>query len=459
MNIFDPDITVPYSHQYSFGWQRELGKNMALEIRYIGNQNIGGWTTYNLNNADNWNILENGFYDEFQTAQRNLRANIEAGRGNTFAYTGAPGTSPLPIFMAYFHGVPLADARNQNPASYTSSLFRNSAWYNQLAIYNPNITGIAGTGTNGLQAPARAANAAAAGLPANFFQINPSVYQTSANIRGNGGNTRYDALQLELRRRLSQGLLVQGSYILGKRSTWTQPSLRDDFITVPSTTGPDQALKFNWVYQLPFGNGRRFGGGATGLVEALIGGWEFSGAARFQSGTKFNFAGYNLVGMTDKDLQDMFKFYKVPDANGVTRVYMLPQDVIENSIIALNQWSATSLTGYSGTLPTGRYIAPADSLDCVEYLDGQCSPITRIITAPWYGKTDFTFAKRFRLGGNRTIEWRMDLYNVFDNINFTPLGVGGSGLSSWEVTAAARDLNASQDAGGRITSFGLRFNW
>jgi len=468
VNIFDPDIRVPYSHQYSFGWQRELGKNMALEIRYIGNQNIGGWTNSNLNNADNWNILENGFYDEFQVAQRNLRANIAAGRGNTFAYTGAPGTSPLPIFMAYFHGVPLSDPRNQNPASYTSSNFRSSSWYNQLAIYNANITGIAGTGTNGLQNAARVANAQAAGLPANFFMVNPSIYQnaTGAVIRENGGTTRYDAVQLELRRRLSQGLLVQGSYIYGQRSTWSRPSLRDDFIKVPSTVGPDQAIKLNWVYQLPFGAGRRFGGGASGWVEALIGGWEFAGAARFQSGRKYDIGGYNLVGMTEKDVQDMFKFYKVPDAKGVTRIYMFPQDVIQNSIIALNQWSATSLTGYSGALPTGRYFAPADSLDCVEYLDGQCSPLTSIISAPWYGKTDFTFTKRFRLGGTRTIEWRMDLLNVFDNINFSPgagssttNALGGSSLSSWEVTAAARDLNASQDAGGRITSFGLRFNW
>jgi len=57
------------------------------------------------------------------------------------------------------------------------------------------------------------------------------------------------------------------------------------------------------------------------------------------------------------------------------------------------------------------------------------TPIQLLVTSPWYGKTDFAFAKRFSVGGNRTIEARMDLYNVFDNINFTPVGVGGSGLS------------------------------
>ncbi len=473
VNTFDPDIFVPYTHQYSFGWQRELNKNTAIEVRYIGNQNRGGWTTANLNGASNWNVYENGFLDEFKRAQANLRANIAAGRGNTFAYPGAPGTSPLPIFLAFFKGIPLNDARNQDPAHYLSGgstgNFSSSSWYNSLAVYNPlfsgtsggNPVGIINTGTSGLRNSAFIANAAAAGLPVNFFVANPSVYQTSANILQNGGRTRYDAVQLELRRRLTQGLLVQGSYNFGQRRTWTRPSLRSDFLDIPSGVAPDHAIKVNWVYQLPFGRGRKFGGSAGTLLNAAIGGWEFSGNGRYQSGDKFNIGGVRLAGMTAKDVQDMFKFYKRQDANGKTRVYMFPEDVIDQSIIAFNGWSATHPSGYTnGVVPTGRYFSRASGPDCLEYLDGDCTPIQLLITAPWYGKTDFAFAKRFSVGGSRTIEARMDLYNVFDNINFTPRGVQtGSSRTSWEVTSAARDLNASQDAGGRITSFSLRFSW
>jgi hypothetical protein len=470
VNVFEPDLYVPFTHQYSVGVQRELGPDMAVEIRYIGNTNVGGWDTADLNDVENWNMRENGFLDEFRKAQRNLAANIAAGQGNTFAYTGAPGTTPLPIFLAYFKGIPLNDARNQDPSQYstggTTANFRSSAWYNQLAIYRPLIRdgargGIAGTGTNGLQGSGLAANGAAAGLPANFFAANPSVYQAAANLRRNGGNTRYDAMQIELRRRLSQGLLVQATYNYGTRRTWTEPSLRTDFVDIPSATGPAHALKLNWVYQLPFGRGRKFGGSAGPWKNALIGGWEFAGNSRFQSGEMFNIGGFQLVGMTAKDVQDMFKFHKRPDANGVIRVYMFPEDVIDQSIIAFNGWSATHPSGYTnGVVPTGRYFSRASGPDCVEYLDGDCTPIQLLITSPWYGKTDFAFAKRFSVGGSRTIEARMDLYNVFDNINFTPRGVQtGSSRSSWELTAAARDLNASQDAGGRITSFALRFSW
>ncbi len=45
------------------------------------------------------------------------------------------------------------------------------------------------------------ANALAAGLPANFFVLNPDVDQ--ANITRDAARTKYDALQIDFRRRLS----------------------------------------------------------------------------------------------------------------------------------------------------------------------------------------------------------------------------------------------------------------
>ena len=59
-----------------------------------------------------------------------------------------------------------------------------------------------------------------------------------------------------------------------------------------------------------------------------------------------------------------------------------------------------------------------------------------LITSPWFGKTDLAFVKRFRLGGSRSIEARMDLYNVFNNINFTPIGVQtGASAANWKLPA------------------------
>jgi hypothetical protein len=56
-----------------------------------------------------------------------------------------------------------------------------------------------------------------------------------------------------------------------------------------------------------------------------------------------------LVGITREEAQRMFQLRY--DAAG-RHVYMLPQDVIEQTLNAFNV-SATSATGYAGAAPTG----------------------------------------------------------------------------------------------------------
>ena len=104
---FDPNYQTSYTDSWSVGFQRALGKNTAVEIRYIGNRTEGIPTTVNYNEQDIYNAGFGGsanFIDEFKKAQKNLAANVAAGRGATFAYTGIPGTSPLPIFLASYTG-------------------------------------------------------------------------------------------------------------------------------------------------------------------------------------------------------------------------------------------------------------------------------------------------------------------------------------------------------------------
>jgi Carboxypeptidase regulatory-like domain len=483
LDIHYPDWPAPATHQYSLGLQRELGKATAIDIRYVGNINVGGWATQTITDSRNWSMLkgENGFYDEFRTAQANLRANIIAGKGNTFAYTGAPGTAPLPIFMAYLQGIPLNDARNQDPTKYTASQFSNSSWYNALSMYSPNIanasgsSGIAGWGTSGLQngigtGTGFDANRIAAGLPINFFEANPAVAQGNAYLETTAGNTRFNAMQVEVRRRLAQGFLLQGNYQHSfDRQTWMQRSLREDWFYVPSTGGPDHSAKFNFAYELPFGSGRKLGSGAGKTVDRLIGGWEVDGVGRVQSGAKFNYGGFRLVGVTEKELQKLFKFYHVPDATGVERLYMFPQDFIQNSILALYTASATTATGYAGALPTGAYLAPASGPDCVQYYAGQCpgTSTARILTGPKFWKVDLSVVKRIPVYKNVRLEARMDVFNLFNTINFSATGPSsvtsttgmGASLSNWQVTSAAQDVNNSQDPGGRMSQFGLRITW
>ena len=108
VNTFDPDLQVPYSDSWTIGFQRALGKATAIEIRYVGTRSRAQWETFNYNEP---NILDNGFLDEFKLAQANLQSHIAAGCGGegnacSFAYRGpGTGTSPLPIYLAFFSGI------------------------------------------------------------------------------------------------------------------------------------------------------------------------------------------------------------------------------------------------------------------------------------------------------------------------------------------------------------------
>ncbi len=497
IRAWDPSWGVPYTHQYSFGFQRELGKSMALEIRYNGNTQVGGWQTWNFQSTDNWNLLENGYFNEFKLAQQNLRANIQAGRGGTgscpgctFAYYGpGTGTAPLPIFMAYLKGIPLANTSatggNQDPAQYAAvSQFSNSTWYNRLSQYDPSVDGMLGTSSSGLNygigtgaAGTYDVNRIAAGLPVNFFMPNPALPGSTgtngtAYLDRTTGNTRYNAITIDLRRRMSAGFLVQGNYTYGfLRTTYAQNSLREAWYSVEATgsgTGatPIHSIKANWVYELPFGQGKKWGGGVGRWMEMLVGGWEIDGIVRLQSGARYNFGGVKLVGFNEKEMQEMFKFYHRPDAAGKDAIYMWPEDIVTNSILAFNERTATTASGYNvGKAPSGRYFAPASSASCVQYVmtkDMFCpgTTQTRVLNGPWFFKTDLNFVKRIAVHKNMRVEVRMDLFNVFDTVNLLPnTTTSSSSVTGWQVTSAATDLSASQDPGGRITQFGLRFSW
>ncbi len=109
-SIIEPGLKIPYVETWSFGVQREITKNMAFEVRYAGNRALHGWGAFNINEL---NVVENGFRDEFKLAQANLQANISAGRGATFKYAGPnTGTSPLPIILANFSGLPASQAND-----------------------------------------------------------------------------------------------------------------------------------------------------------------------------------------------------------------------------------------------------------------------------------------------------------------------------------------------------------
>src|SRR5262249_9215245 len=154
-----------------------------------------------------------------------------------------------------------------------------------------------------------------AGLPVNLFQANPGL-QGADSFLGNGGHSYYDSGVVELRRRLSKGLLVQGSYTFAHGANLTTTSLRSGYFKSANPQVITHAFKADWVYDLPIGHGRSLFGNINGPIGKALEGWAFQGTARIQSGSPFNINDVRLVGMTLKDLQKSLKV-RFDDAGGV----------------------------------------------------------------------------------------------------------------------------------------------
>lgn len=462
-NIFDPNIKVPYSQSWSFGIQRELTKDMAVEVRYVGTRNLQGWTEYDLNDVQQ-NIVENGVLNEFKLAQANLQANNVAGgtRAGSFGYFGpGTGTVPLPITLSHFTGQPASAAGNAALYSNASnSLFRSATFVNPLALYNPNVC--CGTASYAvvLHSDAnRRTNARNAGLPANFFLTNPDL-RGGVFFTGNGGYTRYDALQVEFRRRLSRGLLVQSNYsfVKGFASTrfgsFRAPRTNTLNDGVPGYVA--HSFKMNWVYELPIGRGKTLLGGIGNTLDRFIGGWEFHGTGRVQSGQILNFGNVRLIGMSEQEFRSLYGLH-FDDDNKI--VYNLPKDIIDNTIRAFST-SATSATGY-GSLgaPTGRYIAPANSPSCLQVVTGDCAPQTLYVTGPMFTRFDMSAVKRFKITETINFELRGEFLNAFNHINFLGVTGASSAATLGQITSAFTDNSNTQDPGGRLIQIVARFNF
>lgn len=113
-------------------------------------------------------------------------------------------------------------------------------------------------------------------------------------------NSIYNAFQLRLEKRLSAGLQFLMTYVFSKSiddaSTTSSnvaflggiTSLQDpnnrELERSLSTFDIPQVLQFSYVYELPFGRGKRFGSAMHPVLNAFVGGWQMNGIWRFQAG-------------------------------------------------------------------------------------------------------------------------------------------------------------------------------
>src|SRR5207344_360465 len=102
----------------------------------------------------------------------------------------------------------------------------------------------------------------------------------------NDGKSWYHAGQFSVQKRFSSGYAMGLSYT---RSEWTQATeylnaADPEPTKMISDLDVTNRLSLNGIYELPFGNGKRFASEASGLKEALVGGWQVQGVYTWQTG-------------------------------------------------------------------------------------------------------------------------------------------------------------------------------
>jgi hypothetical protein len=253
----DQKFRIPYSMQYSFGFQRDLPGNFILEVAYVGRQGRKLFTQ-----ADAAQILD--FKDpasgQFMLAAFNaLQAQIQGGGAIT----------PQPWF------------ENQIGAGATVFLADNLGDLIQIGDTSDTIQLLYANG---------------------FLNSNIGLsgqFSTNAYIT-NLGSSSYNGMLVSLRKRFSKGLEFDFNYTFS-HSLDNQSSVVNtvfgglvcDVRNLRVCRGNSDfdirhLINSNWVYELPFGRGHWLGGNAPRWLNAAIGGWQVSGIYTYRTGLPFS---------------------------------------------------------------------------------------------------------------------------------------------------------------------------
>jgi len=488
-NDFDVNLKAGYTQSFSFGIQRSLGKDTVIEARWVRTKGTHLWRQYDLNEV---NIFENGFLTEFNKAARNLQIFAAANPGScsissvgiitgtcNYGNSGLPGQVSVPIITTAIGSNTDSTTARLLAQGQAGSVANNIAFSTSRmnALINGGLIPFA-TLPSTVSSGTTACNPALTGSSqnckvSNYFILNPQT-TGGAFLMTQGTDTDFNALQIELRRRLSKGLLVQGSYQFSKSlanafvsssSVFSQPrTLRDsnaDWNLSPWDV--PQSFKLDWIYELPFGHGKMWLNSSSGLVNRVVGNWQIAGVTRWQSGQSYLLtsggratvnqfdAGLVLHGITRQELQKSVNIRK--DPSGI--VYWLPQSLINNTLAAF------------GNPPSGVTFDPA-----APYIGPPTTPGVLgdriVLHGPWTQRWDLNIMKRVPITETVNIEGRVSFLNAFNRANFYLGGadntintLSAASTTFGQTRSAYRDITVSgtNDPGGRLIEWQFRINF
>jgi hypothetical protein len=285
-------------------------------------------------------------------------------------------------------------------------------------------------------------------------RLNPNF--SSINYLDFNADSYYHALQLNLSRRFSGGLQFQTAYTLSK-SIDTASAIENVFLNGVFSAGrqdpfdsrSERALSdfdvrhnlvANFLYDLPFGKGRRFGGNLTGvaatLIDPLIGGWSAGGIVNLKSGFPFNVSlGFDRAG------------------NGTDNAQAQRPNVAPD--VALSKATTGDPSGFVNSdffqlQPAGFYgSAPRNAL-----------------RGPDLRSFDMTLIKQTPITDRIRSEFRFEAFNLFNRPNFAPpetvnrvIYTGVDPVTGAQVLNPTFGQLTRTGSSSRQLQFGLKLLW
>jgi hypothetical protein len=278
-------------------------------------------------------------------------------------------------------------------------------------------------------------------IPAGAPKANPSATLANTWTWFSRGVSSYNALQLDVNRRFSHGLIVRGVYTWSKTLddgdslNQTAAANAPGLVSNPFNLAADKGLAtfdvrnvgvISALYELPFGQGRTLANGLEGWRNTLVSGWSVNSIVTLQSGFPFTpQLSYN------------------PSNNGDTRNPVRP--------FVNPNFKGSAILGQPG-----QWFNPAAFLQ-PPVNSGFYGNLGRdTLIGPGLATWDFSTVKDTRLRERLNLQFRAEIFNLLNRANFntpnlivfTPSGLSGTAGAITSTSTTSRQVQ-----------FGLKLLW
>lgn len=380
----DPFMKTPYNHTLDVTVQRMLPGNMTVEVGYIGRFARNLIQGYGIN-AIPYFFKDNRSGQTFAQAYDQVAAQLRSG-------IAPAAVTPQP-------------------------------WFENLL---PNLAPVNGSRTIAM-AQAQTANLVTGNIAALFLGYLDAMAAEPFNnrqvqsigFRSPVGRSNYNAAFFSLRKRFSGGFTFDVNYTLSRSRDQvgvdqTQVSTVPNIYDLNAEYGPSlfdftHLLNSNWVYELPFGDGRRFGSQAKGLLGKLISGWYTAGILRASSGAPLTIIQSTQV--WGGDIQFGFNSGAIPTA-----------DIESGLFEGVAGSGGVGTSGNPATRGSGLNLfadprAVSQSVRPVRLSEDTRSGRGAVRGLP-FRQVDMTFGKATRVTNGVTMRLAVDVVNAFNTVNY-----------------------------------------